>query len=309
MRIISLGEVLWDVISEREFLGGAPLNFSVSAQRLGDEVALISAVGDDRRGRLALEAVRALGPETDWIRTLPGEPTGTATAKMDETGSAHFHIQRPVAYDLLDLNDAALQQLAAMQPGWIYFGTLAQTSAGNEALLRRLITAAPGARRFYDMNLREGQWSVELLQRLSDLATVLKLNESEAEVLFGFLGMPGEFSCERFCREWSRRYGLDLICITLGERGCAVWSGGALQEFPGVAVNVVDTVGAGDAFSAAFLHGIERGWPMRRIAGFANSLGALVSSRAGAIPAWTVDELKSLSPEAFCDTDGNLLQP
>lgn len=308
MRIISVGEVLWDVIGEREFLGGAPLNFSVSAQRLGDEVTLISAVGDDRRGRLALEAMRALGLKTDRIRKLPGEPTGTATAMMDDTGSAHFLIQRPVAYDLLDLNEGALRQIEAMRPDWIYFGTLAQTSAANEALLRRLTATAPGARRFYDMNLREGQWSADLLQRLSDLATVLKVNESEAEMLFGIMGTPGEFSLERFCREWSRRHGVDLICITLGERGCAVWSDGALQEFRGVAVKVADTVGAGDAFSAAFLHGIERGWPMKRVAGFANSLGALVSSRAGAIPTWTLEELRDFNPSAFCDTDGNFLR-
>lgn len=309
MRIVSVGEVLWDILGDREFLGGAPLNFSICAQRLGNEVALLSAVGRDGRGEMALEAIRGQGLRTDWVGVMPGEPTGTATATMDDSGSATFSIQRPVAYDRLDLDEAALQQLTAMRPEWIYFGTLAQTSAGNERLLQRLVEAAAGARRFYDLNLREGQWSMPLVERLSDLATVLKLNESEAEMLFRISLMSGTFSFQNFCQGWSQRYGLEVICITLGERGCAVWSRSALQEFPGLVVKVADTVGAGDAFSAAFLHGLEQGWPMARVAAFANSLGALVASRAGATPAWTLEELKNFNPSAFCDTDGNFRTP
>lgn len=309
MRIISVGEVLWDVLGEREFLGGAPLNFSISAQRLGNQVEFISAVGDDRRGKLALESIQAQGLGTKLIRTIPDQPTGTATATIDDSGSATFHIQRPVAYDSLEVDEPTLRQLTATPPDWIYFGTLSETSAGNEALLHRLITAAPGARRFYDMNLRPEQWSLPLVQRLSSLATVLKLNDSEAEVLFGASSMPGRFSLKSFCVGWSNQHQLDTICITLGERGCAVWCGGSLQEFPGVAVSVVDTVGAGDAFSAAFLHGLDRDWPLQRVAGFANSLGALVASRAGATPGWTLDELSNFDPSAFCDTDGNFPKP
>lgn len=291
MRIVSIGEILWDILGEREFLGGAPLNFSICSLRLGDEVVLVSAVGNDRRGTLALQAIEAHGVGGECIQVIAGQPTGTATATMDESGSANFQIHRPVAYDLLNLKDSALAALAAKRPDWIYFGTLAQTSAGNEALLRRLIAAAPGVRCFYDMNLREGQWSGPLVERLSGLASILKLNEAEAEMLFGFARSSGGFSLERFCEDWSGTYGLEMICITLGERGCAVWSGGGLQRFPGIDVKVVDTVGAGDAFSAAFLHGYARGWGLERTAAFANSLGSLVASRAGATPAWKLEEL------------------
>ncbi|MFZ0662602.1 MAG: carbohydrate kinase [Acidobacteriaceae bacterium] len=291
MRIVSVGEILWDVLGEGEFLGGAPLNFSICSQRLGNDVALVSAVGNDRRGAMALQAIEAHGLATEFIQTIAGQPTGTATSDIDESGSANFNIQRLVAYDFLNLGEPALERLADMQPDWIYFGTLAQTSAGNEALLGRLITAAPGARCFYDLNLREGQWSTPLVERLAALASILKLSEAEAELLFGISHVPGAFSLERFCESWSRTYGLEIICVTLGERGCAVWSSGVLQTFPGVAVRVIDTVGAGDAFSAAFLHGFERGWPLERTAAFANALGALVAGRAGATPVWTIEEL------------------
>jgi len=119
----------------------------------------------------------------------------------------------------------------------------------------------------------------------------VKLNESEAETLFRMTHGAEEFSLERFCEFWSQAHDNELICVTLGERGCAVWKSGGLRMFPGVAVNVVDTVGAGDAFSAAFLNGFHLGWPMERIAAFANALGALVASRAGATPAWSLGEL------------------
>jgi fructokinase len=291
LRIVSLGEILWDVMGDHEFLGGAPLNFSICLQRLGDHVALVSAVGDDRRGVLALKSIRVQGIATKFIRIIRGQPTGTAVAAMDNSGSATFTIERPAAYDFVDMGEFSQKQLSDMRPEWIYFGTLAQTSAGNESVLRRIVAGAPAARCFYDMNLREGQWSPPLVERLSTLATILKLNESEAEILFGISGLSGTFSLGRFCEHWSRTYNLEIICITLGERGCAVWSGGALRIFPGVPVRVVDTVGAGDAFSAAFLHGFELGWPLERTAGFANALGALVASRAGATPAWTLEEL------------------
>ncbi len=292
MRVISIGEVLWDVIGDREFLGGAPLNFSICAQRLGNEAALVSAVGEDARGARALELIRGHGLGTEFIQTLPEQPTGTAVAAMDASGSATFQIIRPAAYDFAGLDEPALGKIADARPDWIYFGTLAQTSPDNEALLRGLIAAAPAARRFYDMNLREGQWSLELVRRLSALATIVKLNESEAETLFCMTHTSENFSIDGFCRFWSQAHDNELICITLGEHGCAVWSHGALRVFPGVAVKVVDTVGAGDAFSAAFLHGFHLGWAIENAAAFANALGALVASRAGATPAWTLEELR-----------------
>ena len=98
------------------------------------------------------------------------------------------------------------------------------------------------------------------------------------------------FCLEEFCRYWSSKYGMKTICITLGGEGCAVFIDGTLRTFPGYTVKVVDTVGAGDAFAAAFLHGLHLGWPVERIAPFANALGALVASCAGATPAWTLDE-------------------
>ncbi len=295
MHIVSIGEVLWDVIGDQEYLGGAPLNFSVSSQRLGHQVVLITAVGDDRRGELAVSRIQQLGLPADLIRVVEGCATGAAMVSTDRAGNATFVIDRPAAFDFIEIDGPALRRIQKMRPDWIYFGTLAQTTARNEDSLHRLISALPEARRFYDINLREGHWNLPLVLRLSRLASIVKLNEGEAELLFHRFCPDKVFSVEKFCENWSREVGAKTICVTLGERGCALWIEGAFRTYPGFVARVEDTVGAGDAFSAALLHGLELGWPTERTAGFANAVGAVVASRAGATPPWTVDECLTLA--------------
>ncbi len=291
MRIISIGEILWDVFDRSEFIGGAPLNFSAHSQHLGNHVALISAIGDDERGRRTLSAIESFGLTTEFIQTIANRPTGTASVAVDASGNATYSIVRPAAYDFVNLDELILASVAAFDPNWIYFGTLAQTSESNEDKLLRLLDSCPGAGRFYDMNLRTGHWTLPLVERLCRIATVLKLNETEAEILFGCVPSHERFSLESFCKYWAEKYGLKTICVTLGGRGCAVFTSGNLKVIPGHPITVADTVGAGDAFAAAFLHGLELGWLPERTAAFANALGALVASRHGATPEWTHDEL------------------
>lgn len=286
MRILSVGELLWDVIGDREFLGGAPLNFSVSSHRLGHEVAFLSGVGADRRGDIAIQTLTALGLNPAFIQIIPGQVTGTAFVLTDADGNATFEIARPAAFDFIDVDGPTAADLQQFRPDWIYFGTLAQTTVRGEALLYDLAESLLGSRCFYDMNLRDSHWSLDLVQRLSRLASIIKLNEMEAEILFRLSECSGSYSVESFCRFWSSVYGTDLICVTLGRYGCAIWSEGILREFPGFSVQVADTVGAGDAFSAAFLSAFQLGWPLERVASFANALGAIVASRPGATPAW-----------------------
>ncbi len=298
MQILSLGEVLWDVIGAQEYLGGAPLNFSVAAARLGHAVALLTAVGDDARGRRALEAMQHHGIDTSLVQTASSCATGTALVATDASGNARFVIQRPAAFDCIHADASVLQHLAMLQPDWIYFGTLAQTSAESEQTLARLLESLPRARCFYDMNLRAGHWNLPLVQRLSKRAHILKLNEDEAELLSQLTSGARPFVLEVFCREWAAAHGIATICVTLGSKGCAVFTEDCLCTFPGVSVQVADTVGAGDSFAAAFLHALQQGWPLARVAAFANALGALVASRSGATPAWTLEECEQLMATA-----------
>jgi fructokinase len=297
MQILAIGEILWDVFDHAEILGGAPLNFAAAAQRLGNHVSLISAVGDDPRGRRAIQSMTALGLSVDFVQTVPENETGTALVTTDHAGNASYFIKRPAAFDRFRFDDAHLLAIETLRPEWLYIGTLAQTNAPTKRLLLSILARIPGIKCFYDMNLRDGHWNLEMVQRLSSLSTIVKLNEIEAETLFGLTRANEEFSLERFCRYWSSIHRVDTICVTLGGKGCAIFESNAFHCFDAFPVTVADTVGAGDAFAAAFLHGYGCQWPMDSTATFANALGALVASRSGATPAWTVDECRRLIAE------------
>jgi fructokinase len=294
MVVWSVGEVLWDVFPDQERLGGAPLNFSANLQRLGDQATLLSAVGRDERGRRALEQMRSLGLSTAGVREVQDLPTGTATVRRGADGEPEYVIPRPAAFDRLTVDEATDANSEGVD--WLYFGTLLNTQPEMERLTTELVQRLKPARAFYDMNLRAGQWNLALVQRLSHLASVLKLNESEAKTLFD-LTRTGQasFSMEEFCAGWASEYGVDVICVTLGPAGCLVYDHGQVTRTPGYSVTVHDTVGSGDAFAAGFLHGYALGWPIARIAAFANALGAVVASRPGATPHWTVDEVFAMA--------------
>jgi fructokinase len=296
VRIVSVGEILWDVIGKDEYLGGAPLNFAAHSQKLGHEVYPLSAVGADARGKRAIDLLKQRGMSTEFVQVLPDKPTGTAEVELDMEGKPTFRIVRPVAYDFVDLCDDEVKHIASLKPDWIYFGTLYHMSSQTLASTKKLLKAVPKARRFYDVNLREGHWSLATIEQLTALSTVTKLSDSEAEWLDASVDAsegPGH-SIEDFCRRWTKRFGCETMCITFGERGCAILKGGRFTQAPGFRVDVADTVGAGDAFSAAFVHGLSKGWTSRRIAECANSVGALVASRSGAIPDWTIAEAHAL---------------
>ena len=290
MRILSTGEVLWDIVEGKEFLGGAPLNFSVTSQRLGNFVSILTGVGDDELGRKALRQMNSLGLKTDFVQIVREAPTGTAQVTLDKSGSATFQIGRPAAFDVLNVNSGLIQRCQTVLPDWIYFGTLANAHAPNEETLHSLVEQLQPVKCFYDMNLRDGHWNLPLLERLSSMATVIKLNHEEAKRIFDmkFVSLP--YTLQSFCEHWSEAFRVQMICVTMGSAGCALYSNNSLLTFGGYSVEVVDTVGAGDAFAAGLLYGLDLGWSPQRIASFANALGAMIASRRGATPAWTVEE-------------------
>ena len=287
--IVIVGEVLWDVFPDSvSLLGGAPLNFSAHARRLGLHPILISALGCDDLGHRAAAEIQAAGLDMSLIGRSPKWTTGRASVTMDANGQPHFQIPRPAAYDDLKLSDDDLSELQKMQPSWIYYGTLYASLAEGRATLKRLLEALPHATRFYDVNLRPGGDRLDLVGELLAAAQVVKLNESEAERVIKYLDLPE--SLEAFCRQASARFGWRAVCVTLGENGCAMFAHGEFVQAKGVEIKVADTVGAGDAFAAAFVHGLSQAWPAAEIARFANCVGALVASRAGAIPEWSILE-------------------
>jgi len=294
-RVLALGEILWDVFQDSTRLGGAPLNFTVNLSRMGHEAILISALGDDSAGRSAKEMIEAFGLDTRFIRTTPQFPTGSALVRTEPTGQTEFRIQRPAAYDAVHLSQDDLQWLATWSPGWLYYGTLFSSTDYSRKLLHGLVGLLPDAIRFYDINLRPESYSEEQVRALLSSANVVKLNKTEMELAAQFADLPGS-SIEAFCRAGSARYGWLAACVTLGAQGCGVWSDGTYAEADGCRVEVVDTVGAGDGFAAAFLHGLSRRWPADQIAEFANRIGAGIASSPGAIPDWNWNQVLAEAP-------------
>jgi fructokinase len=293
VKIIAIGEVLWDVIGQEEHLGGAPFNLAAHAKRLGHEVQFISAVGHDVRGNRILERMSEMGLSTRFVRRVDGHPTGAVTASLDSTGQPGFIIHRPAAYDFTELSATDLDELLSSKPDWICFGTLFQARPLGRRAVEELIERNNGAQLFYDVNLRKDCYDRPLVETLMSVATVVKLNDWEALEIDRMFGRT-HGGLEDFCRSYTHRFGWEAVCITQGPGGCTVLIGDEVLQSEGYAVTVADAIGSGDAFAAAFVHGLGQGWPTVEIADFANRVGALVASRPGAIPPWTLEEARAL---------------
>lgn len=283
---------MWDVFEDGERLGGAPFNFAAHAARLGNEVLFASAVGEDARGRAALRQAAELGLAGPYLKTVSARATAHVTVTLED-GQPDYVIHRPAAYDAASLSDDDLRALARRKPDWLYFGTLFAHLSEPRMQLERMLAALPLTKRFYDINLRKDSWSRDLLGELMGHANILKINEGESRTVAELFGGPAE-GLERFARWAVAEWRLDGVAITRAEEGCSLLLDGRWVECEGVRVELADAVGAGDAFAAAFLHGVGQGWEAEKIGAFANRVGALVASRAGAIPRWEAEEAWAL---------------
>lgn len=265
--LLSLGEIVWDVYPDKRLLGGAPFNLAAHAARLGFDAKLISAVGDDDLGREALSAAQILGVDTSLTRIHPTLPTGIVDVTLDAHAQPTFHLRRPAAWEEPRIGSAGAD--------WLVCGTLQQTCPQARATRLQL----KGLPLFYDVNLRPGFEDRDTVEELLAEATVVKCNEAE----LAWLGDDEE--------SLLRRHNISAVCVTLGARGCRIHANGEAITVEAPSIEAVDTVGAGDAWSAAALYGFTQQWPLDRTAHFANQLGGIVASRAGAIPQWSIEEL------------------
>src|SRR5204862_889466 len=256
-------------------LGGAPLNVGAHLARLGHTARLVSAVGDDALGEKARSAIASLGVDTTLLQLTAKYPTGTATVTVTPEGETSFEITRPAAYDAVSIADDTCARLLEWDAGWIYHGTLFPSCSGARALLNRIADATPAAVRVYDLNLRRGFDAPSLVANLLGAADVVKMNDAELAFVHAHLGLPP--TPEDFCREAAERFQWRAACVTLGAHGCALFVDGAYVEAPAIPIDVVHPVGAGDAVTAAVIHGLASTWPVDRIAGFANRLAAVVA--------------------------------
>ncbi|MBN8217599.1 MAG: carbohydrate kinase [Spirochaetes bacterium] len=283
LRLLCYGEVLWDLIEGVPHLGGAPFNVAAHASRLGVEAWLMSAVGDDELGLRALSEIRRHGIKSELVQVLPGVPTGTVAVTLHAGGQPSYVIHEGVAWDRIAAEEGRLSKLGDLGFSMLVYGSLAQRAPASRACLdrvRKTLLDVPG---FFDVNLRQNFYDRETLEASLASATFLKLNGDEVGVLSRLLfGLPVAHA--EFCRLARDRYGIDLVIVTLGAQGALVADAEGVRQAPGDPVKVVDAVGAGDAFSAAFLQGQLSGMDPLSAVSRANRLGAYVAGQRGAVP-------------------------
>ncbi len=282
--ILSLGEVLWDLFPEGACFGGAPANFACHAAALGANVSMVSAVGDDSRGREAIDILRGYGIDVSLIESIADAPTGVVGVSLDANGKPTFTIHEGSAWDRISWT-AELESRIAVADA-VYYGTLGQRGEVSRASIRRAleVAKASGVARVLDVNLRPPFYDDGLIRESIECASVLKLSDDELEQVAAACEIDSAGGAEEQLRALLEGFRLDLVVMTRGAEGAFLLSPTAVVDQPGVPVDVRDTVGAGDAFTAVLVGGLLRGEPLETIARIACERAAAVCAVPGAVP-------------------------
>jgi fructokinase len=280
--VVGLGELLWDLFSSGKQLGGAPGNFAYISNLLGDRGIVASRIGTGPLGDEAIQKLTELGLSASDLQRDAQHPTGSVKVHLDGLGQPQFEITESVAWDFLEWTPQ-WQELAA-QTDAVCFGSLAQRSRRSRETIQHFLKAVrPGTVRIFDANLRQAFFTPEVVRESIGLAEVVKLNHEEVPRVMQLLGLQHASlaaSVQRLCEE----YGLKLVCVTRGEAGSLLADESSCDEHPGFRVNVADTVGSGDAFTAGLVHHYLRHGSLAEMNDAANRLGAWVASNVGAMP-------------------------
>lgn len=287
--VVGLGELLWDILPTGEHqLGGAPANFAYMTALLGDRGAIASRIGDDPLGNKALDRLKQADVNITHVQRDATHPTGTARVQLDDEGKPAYTIVEDVAWDYFELIPD-WQELAA-QADAVCFGSLAQRSPESRDTIRSFLKATRGETLIvFDVNLRKPFYSAEVLSESLRLSNIVKLNDEELRIVVELFNLGGG-SDEDSARRLLQYHDLQMVCVTRGDRGSLLVTESASVEHPGFKVDVADTIGAGDAFSAALVHHYLRGASLERISDAANRLAALVSTQVGATQAAVTTE-------------------
>ena len=280
--VIGLGELLWDVFPKGKELGGAPANFAYMTSLLGDQGIVASRVGSDALGRTAGRRLERIGLRSKYLQIDTKYPTGTVKVQVDPAGQPTFEIAESVAWDFFEWTPE-WQRLASTADA-VCFGSLAQRSSQSRATIRSFLKeVGRGTTRVFDVNLRQAFYSADTLAESMKLTDIVKLNQEELPVVVKLLGHT--FQDDERAARWLRdSYNLRIVCVTRGARGSLLVSGNDVSEHPGCRVVVADTVGSGDAFTAALVYHYLRRGSLATLNEAANRMGAWVASQTGATP-------------------------
>ena len=295
MKVISFGEILFDIIEGENYLGGAPLNFAAHLAKQEVESYIFSRVGEDALGKKAFKQIKETEVKTAFIQLDRQHPTGTVPVVIKD-GQPNYTINKNVAYDYIDFKESE-PAFENMDFDVLYFGTLAQRNEQSASTLKELVQQKSFTHIFYDINLRKDCFTAEIIRQSLEVCTIFKLNDEEVGVL-SFLLYRQELVLEEFVKQLSQDYGIQLVVITAGAEGCYIYEKEELKLVKGYSAKVVDTVGAGDSFSAAFVHHYFRKKDALHAADVANRLGAFVAASRGPLPEYSAEIREILMVEA-----------
>lgn len=280
--VVGLGELLWDLLPSGRQLGGAPANFTYCSHLLGNRAVVASRVGLDELGREARELLLRSGLTDQFLQTDPEHFTGIVQVQLDSTGQPKFEIAEGAAWDFMDGSD--VWRSLAQSADAVCFGTLAQRSPkSRQTILNFLGDTRPETLRVFDVNLRQSFYSEEIVRESLRRANVVKLNHEEVPRVAELIGFAFREPSD-FAPELLRKFNLQLVCVTLGANGSLLCDRGGAETHPGFRIQIKDTVGSGDAFTAGLAHELLRGSPLSAMNDLANRMGAWVASSSGAMP-------------------------
>jgi len=296
VKALLFGEILWDIIESKPYIGGAPFNLAAHLTKMGLKSTLISSVGKDALGKKALKEAEKRGINSTFIKVHPDLPTGIVNVNLDKAGHPTYVINENVAWDNIILDQDLINSLTKNKWEVFCFGTLAQRTKENRDLLSQIISWARPHHIFYDLNLRQNYYKKEWIEKSLCQSSIVKLNDREALVVSEFLfgqTLKQENLAELICRE----YDLSIVCITHGKNGSSIYRNGKLEKVQGINGPVADTVGGGDSYSAGFLFSYLCGTSIYEAAEFAEIVGNFVVSQSGAVPKypkWLEKEIENL---------------
>ncbi|MFA6833385.1 MAG: carbohydrate kinase [Bacteroidaceae bacterium] len=279
--IVGMGEVLWDVFPTGKKLGGAPANFAYNVSQFGLDGRVVSAIGDDALGDEILKSfnnksIKYLMPKVNY-------PTGTVQVNLDEEGVPCYEIKEDVAWDNIPFSDE-LKRLA-LNTRAVCYGSLAQRDEVSRKTINAFLDAMPKGEdylKIFDVNLRQSFYTKEVLKSSFEKCNVLKINDEELVTVSRMFGYPG-IDLQDKCWILIAKYNLKMLILTCGTNGSYVFKPGkvSFQETP--KVSVVDTVGAGDSFTAAFCSEYIKGKSIEEAHKFAVEVSAYVCTQSGAM--------------------------
>ncbi len=280
--VVGLGEILWDLFDDAAVFGGAPANFACHAAELGLHATIKSAVGRDPLGSQALAWLAASSLSVEFVAVDPNHPTGTVRVRLDGAGRPSYEFASDVAWDHLACNPADCE--LAQRAHAICFGTLSQRSPKSRRAIQQFLESVDrNAWRILDVNLRANSYDAKVIRESIQQANALKLNNDEWGIVTAALGESLPMNRQGVQR-LAEQHNLRCIALTRGHEGSWIWLDGQWDEQVPQSIQAVDTVGAGDAFTAALIAGLLGHEPLSRLHERASRIAAYVCTQRGATP-------------------------